>query len=116
MALHAGDRRQLVSQRSLSQIDFQQTVKFFREMHGHAGMNCPLAVEASMFAPNREDTFVPDVGMNVQPFVTCESEANEIFRVHIIARFSERRQKRLVHLRKKQLTSIRMIVRVPDQQ
>lgn len=67
-------------------------------------MNCPLAVEASMFAPNRKDTFMPDVGMNVQPFVTCESEANAIFRTHIIVRFSERRQKRLVRLRKKQQT------------
>lgn len=63
-------------------------------------MNCPVAVEASMFAPNREDTFMPDVGMKVQPFVTCESEANAIFRTHSIVRFSERRQKRLVRLRK----------------
>ena len=85
MALHAGDRRQLVSQRSLSQIDFQQTVKFFRKMHGHTGMNCPLTVEASMFAPNREDTFVPDVGMNIQPLRTIKIECLEMGGLNIIA-------------------------------
>ena len=52
-------------------------------------MHRPLLVEKTLFALERENSFMPDVGMDVEPLASVAEESDEILGLDIVSRKGE---------------------------
>jgi hypothetical protein len=75
-------------------------------------MHGALPIEESLRAARPKHAFVPYVRVNVESLVAAEPEADKLLRRDIIARERQRHVEGLVLKRKEQLTTIRVVVRM----
>jgi hypothetical protein len=64
----------------------KQASEFPCEVHRDARVHCAFLVEEALRAAEAEYTFVPDVGVDVEPPTAVEAEADEALRRHVVAR------------------------------
>ena len=76
-------------------------------------MHGTLAVKEALRAPEGENPFVPDVGMNVEALPAVEPETDKPFRRYLIAGSCQWHVEGFALLRKEQLPAIRVVVRMP---
>ena len=100
----------------LLQVHLQQTVKLPGKIHGYPGMNGSLFVEKTLFPLNGKHTVMPDSRMNVHALPATAVKADKILGSDIVSGSGEGNDKWPVVFRKKQLTAIRMIIGMPQQQ
>ena len=48
-------------------------------------MHSPLFVEEALFPLDRENAFMPDVGMDIKPLVSVAAKADEILGLDVIS-------------------------------
>ena len=77
-------------------------------------MNRPLLVEKSLSSGKSEDPFVPDIRVDIKPLVSGKSKADEVLRLDIVGGQRERHEERPLVEGEKELTSIGMIIGVPE--
>jgi hypothetical protein len=69
---------------------FEQASELPGEADGDACVHDALPVEESLRAAETEDTFVPDVRVDVETLAAVEAKGDEALRRHIVARQGER--------------------------
>ncbi|ANB76481.1 hypothetical protein AYM40_30190 [Paraburkholderia phytofirmans OLGA172] len=90
----------------------EKTIKFTGKVDRYACVDGALLVEESLSPVQREDTFMPDIQMNVETLVSVETKTHEFLRRDVIARQSQRNVERPMVERKEQLSAVRVVVRV----
>ena len=78
-------------------------------------MHRPLLVEKTLFALERKNSFMPDVGMDVEALTSVADESDEILGLDIVSRKGEWAEKGVFIQGEKKLTPVRMIIGVPEQ-
>src|SRR5260370_19942882 len=89
--------------------------ELFDEIDRDAGVDAALAVEKLGLLVQRHDRPVPHVGMQVQAAVALAPVSHELLRRHIVSRQRQRNDETLPVEGIEQLTTVRVIVRAPDQ-
>ena len=70
-------------------LDFQQAVEFLGKIDRDPRVHGSLLVEKTLFALERENSFMPDVGMDVEPLASVAEESDEILGLDIVSRVGE---------------------------
>ena len=70
-------------------LNFQQAVEFPRKIDRDPRVHGSLLVEKTLFALERENSFMPDVGMDVEPLASVTEESDEILGLDIVSREGE---------------------------
>jgi len=96
-------------------LDFQQAVEFPGKIDRDPRVHGPLLVEKTLFSLERENSFMPDVGMDVEALTSVTEESDEILGMDIVSRKGEWAKKGVFIQGEKKLTSVRMIIGVPEQ-
>ena len=96
-------------------LDFQQAVEFPRKIDRDPRVHGSLLVEKTLFALEGENSFMPDVGMDVETLAPVAEESDEILGLDIVSWKGEGAEKGVFIQREKKLTPIRMIIGVPEQ-
>jgi len=78
-------------------------------------MNTTLPIEESLSITDRKNAFVPGTWMDIETLLAVTPEGDDMLECQVVSRQCRRKYKRLLIQRKKQLTTIRMIVEVPEQ-
>ena len=73
-----------------------------------------MLVEKSLGTGKSKDPFVPDVRMDVKPLGSAKSKADEVVGLDVVGGQRERHEERPLVEGEKELTSIRMIIGVPE--
>ena len=67
-------------------LDFQQAVEFPGKIDRDPRVHRPLLVEKTLFALERENSFMPDVGMDIEAPTSVAEESDEILGLDIVSR------------------------------
>src|SRR5689334_14387456 len=78
-------------------------------------MHGALLVEEALRASRREHAFVPDVRVDVEAAAAVEAKADEVRGLDIVSGKREGDEKRSALEREEELTAVRMVIRVPEQ-
>src|SRR5262249_48408070 len=92
----------------------EETSKLAWEVHRNAGVHGPLLVEEALGAAQREHAFVPDIRVDVEAVLAAEAKTHEPLRCDVIAREGEGHIERPAFERKKHLSAVRVVVRMPE--
>ena len=95
-------------------LDFQQTVEFPGKIDRDPRVHRPLFVKKTLLALKRENSFMPDVGMDVEALASVAEESDEILGLYIVSREGKGAEKRVFIQGEKKLTPVRMIIGVPE--
>ena len=74
-------------------LDFQQAVEFLRKIDRDPCVHSPLFVKKTLLALERENSFMPDVGMDVEALTSVAEESDEILGLDIVSRKGEGAEK-----------------------
>ena len=96
-------------------LDFQQAVELPGKIDRDPRVHRPLLVEKTLFALERENSFMPDVGMDVETLASVTEKSDEILGLDIVSRKGEGAEKGVFIQGEKKLTPVRMIIGVPEQ-
>ena len=74
-------------------LDFQQAVEFPRKIDRDPRVHRPLLVKKTLFALEGENSFMPDVGMDVETLASVTEKSDEILGLDIVSREGEWQRK-----------------------
>mgnify|MGYP001373889626 CR=1 FL=1 len=69
----------------LFQLDLKEASEFTGKINGNSSVHSPLFVEEALFPLDRENAFMPDVGMDIKPLVSVAAKADEILGLDVIS-------------------------------
>ena len=91
----------------------EKTTKLACKVYGYARVNRALFVEETLRPFKCENTFMPDVWMNVEALPSIKTKADEFLRRDVVTRQCQRDIERTMVERKEKLSAVGVIVRMP---
>src|SRR6266403_3374580 len=105
------DRRSLVR---FAQRHREQAAELPRKVAADPGMNFSLPVEEARRLAQREDAFMPDVGVDADTEAAIAIESDEIIGLHVVAGQGQWDHEGHAVQGIEHLSTIRMVVHMPD--
>jgi DNA-binding transcriptional LysR family regulator len=93
----------------------EETTELAGKLDRDARMDGALLVEEALSASQREHALVPNVRMNVETLLSVETKAHELLGRDVVPGQRQWHIERPMVEREKQLSAIRVVVRVPEQ-
>ena len=95
-------------------LDFQQAVEFPGKIDRDPRVHRPLLVKKTLLALERENSFMPDVGMDVEALAAFEEKSDEILGLDIVSRKGEGAEKGVFIQGEKKLTPVCLLYTSPS--